>query len=307
VNKRAFQLYSYLCIIAVYVACTFLTAPSPALLHVYHLSTLKYRLILATVAVPLVIIWLVAFYGFRKLQSYAATIAGNKEGKFVNQITWGLFYLAFQFPIVSALSSILNIIDANHPNALPTTTIISHYIRIVLPLVGFIYISYGARGLTESVKLRPSQRATHLLSLGLIIIGAGFTYFVFQGVPADKIVNAANQAKYYLPGWLVFFTFVVPNIFTWYIGLLAAYETYLFNRKVSGILYRRAWEFLAGGLAWIIFVSIIYQYLTLLSSHLTRLKINALLLIVYAALILLAVGYVLVAVGARRLQKIEEV
>lgn len=302
-NKRAYQLYSYVCLIVIYLALTFLVAPDPAILQHYHLSVTHYRVILATVAVPLVIIWLIAFYGFTKLQAYADTIKSNKDGKYVTKLTWGVTFLVFQLPIVSVCGDLLNNIGQDHSRLEPTTTIIAHYVRLVLPLVAFLFISYGARGLTEIVKRRPTQRATHILALSIIVIGAGFTYFAFHGLS----VSPANQAQYYLPNWLVFFTLVVPYIYTWFIGLLAAYEVYLFHKKVPGILYRRGWELLAGGIGWIILISILYQYLTILSSHLTRLKVNALLLVVYAAIVLLAVGYILVAAGARKLQKIEEV
>jgi hypothetical protein len=307
VSKRALQFYSFLSVIAIYVVFTSLTTPSRAILVHYHLSLAGYRLIIATVAVPLIIIWLTAYYGFRKLSNYADTIKDNKDGTFVSQISMGLTVLVFQLPLTSAVGSVLSLIAAHHPRFVPTSTILQHYIKIILPLVAFLWISYGSRGLSEIVKRRPTQRATYILALIFIIIGTAFTFFVFHGVPATAIVNSTNQAEFFLPTWLIFFTIVIPNIFTWYIGLLAAYEIYLFRSKVTGIIYRRAWEYLAGGLAEIIAVSIFYEYLTLLSSHLTRLKVNALLLVVYAALILLAVGYALVAVGAHKLQKIEEV
>jgi hypothetical protein len=294
-------------VIAIYVVFTFLATPSHAILQHYHLSHVGYRLIIATVAVPLVIIWFTAYYGFRKLSNYSDTIKANKDGKFVSQISRGLTVLVFQLPITSSVSSVLSLIAEHHPRFDPTSTILQHYIKIVLPLIAFLFISYGSRGLSEIVKRRPTQRATYILALIFIIIGAAFTYFAFHGVPATALVNSTNQAEFFLPTWLIFFTIVIPNIFTWYIGLLAAYEIYLFRSKITGIIYRHGWEYLAGGLAEIIAVSIFYEYLTLLSSHLTRLKVNALLLIVYAALILLAVGYALVAVGARKLQKIEEV
>jgi hypothetical protein len=307
VTKRAIQLYSYLCVIVIYVVFTFIVSPTPLILHHYHLSLAGYRWIIATVVVPLVIIWLTAYYGYRKLHTYADTIKKNKDGTFVTQISNGVTFLVFQLPFTSALGSVLNYIAQDHPHFEPTSMILQHYIKILFPLLAFLYIGYGSRGLTELVKRRPSQRATYVLALIFIIIGAAFTFFVFHGVPGSSLVKPANQAQFFLPTWLIFFTIVIPNIFTWYIGLLAAYEIYLFRSKVTGILYRRGWEFLAAGLAEIIAVSIFYEYLTLLSSHLTRLRVNALLLIVYVALILLAGGYVLIAVGARKLQKIEEV
>src|SRR6185437_9790703 len=101
--------------------------------------------------------------------------------------------------------------------------IVSHYLSLVFPLIAFIFISFGARRLTELVKARPSQAAVYTLAASFIIIGAGFTFFVFEGVPIHGLFQPTNRAVYDLPYWLLFFTIVVPYIFTWFIGLLAAY------------------------------------------------------------------------------------
>jgi sulfite exporter TauE/SafE len=98
----------------------------------------------------------------------------------------------------------------------------------------------------------------------------------------------------------------MPYIYTWFIGLLAAYEIYLYAFKTPGIIYRRALKLLALGLGWTIAVSVLSQYITTLTK-VRLLKINALLILVYSLLILLAVGYLLVAWGAKKLQRIEEV
>jgi hypothetical protein len=306
--KRAYQFYCYVAIIIVYLVFTFVPRPNPALLHLYHLDPSNYRLIIASVAIPLTAIWLIAFYGFAKLQRYADTIKHNKDGKPIALLAKGIMYLVFQLPAISAISAILNEIALNHPRFIPTSVILGHYIKLAPPLVAFLFINYGGRQLSEMVKQRPTQRAIHIFSMIFIVVSAGFTYFAFNGLPARfSAMTTTGSNIFYLPHLLLFFTLIVPYIYMWFIGALAAYDIYLFQKKVQGILYQRSWSFMAGSLGWIIVVSIIYQYLTVLASHLTRLHVTAILLVVYALLILLAIGYVLMALGAKKLQKIEEV
>lgn len=307
-NKHTRRLlYFFLPAIGIYLAIVFAFKPSPLVLKTFGATHFKYWVVVSTVDILSAIIWLIAYYGFSYLQNYADTIKNNpRDGIAVAKLTRGFMILVFQLPITSLVSTALMRLAQHTPRLLPSTTIISHYVSMLLPLLAFIYISYGARGLTESVKQRPSQRATLSLTILLIVMGTAFTFLLFKGIPHNLINSPYNQAVYYLPNWLLLFTLVIPYIFTWFVGIFAAYETYLYMLKTPGILYRRAWKYLVLGFGWIIAVSALSQYVTVL-TRVRVLEINALLFIVYGLLVFLSIGYILVAVGAKKLQRIEEV
>ena len=245
------------------------------------------------------IIWFAGFYGYAKLRTYSSLIHGNKDGLEVEKLTKGILLLVLWLPVSSVISAILNYFALKHPSWLATVTIINHYISLLLPLVGFVFISMGARGLSRLVKQRPSQKATNVMTL--LTIYTGLLYFRFVATTNDRLM------VYHMSIWLILTTLVAPYIYMWAIGLMAAYEIYLYRQKVSGVVYRKSWGFLAFGLGWLIVMSIIVQYLTTLTARLNDISIYGLLAIIYSLLIVLSAGFVLIALGARRLQKIEEV
>jgi hypothetical protein len=105
----------------------------------------------------------------------------------------------------------------------------------------------------------------------------------------------------------VLLTIVVPYIYSWYLGLLAAYELHIYTKKVKGIIFRKSWNTVAFGIVWIIISSIMLQYFATVSAKLNDFSLQTVMLLIYSLLPIIAVGYVLVAIGAKRLTKIEVV
>jgi len=296
---RSRLFYSYILFVIVYAIFLLLPAPSRVTLRQYHVSALGIRIIDATLLVLLALIWFAGFYGYVKIRAYTQLIRGSKDGEQVAKLAKGIFAIVIWLPVSSSLSSILNYIALRHIGFLPAAKIIENYIGLLLPLVGFIYISSGARGLSEIVKQRPSYFATNLLAFLLIYVGLIYAHLV--------LVTQDRDTVYHMPIWVVLLTLIAPYIYMWFIGLLAVYEIYLYRRKVKGIVYKRSWGLLSFGLGWLIVITIGLQYLTTLSAHLAHLSIYGILTIIYVLLLLVALGFVFIANGARKLQRIEEV
>jgi len=102
------------------------------------------------------------------------------------------------------------------------------------------------------------------------------------------------------------FTFAIPNMYIWFLGLYAIAEIYAYSKQVAGVVYRKAWNRLALGLGSIIVLDITLQYLDTLSAWLNGLRLAGLLLLLYVLLFLLAGGFIVVALGTKDLMKIEE-
>jgi hypothetical protein len=289
---------SYIVFIIVYAGFILLPVPAAATLAQYKVSVLGLRLIDLTIILIVAAIWFAGFYGYAKLHTYSGLIKGDKDGKQVAKLTKGIFLLVMWLPVSSVISAVLNYFSMKHPGLMPAAIIIKNYVNLLFPLAGFIFISRGARGLSELVRQRPSYLAANAWILSLTYVG-----LVYYRLVATTYHRAD---VYHMPIWLILTTLVAPYVYMWSIGLLAVYEIYHYRRKVKGVLYRKSWDFLALGLGWLVLASIILQYVTTLSAHLAHLNIYWILLIVYSLLLLLSVGFVLIAIGTRKLQRIEE-
>jgi hypothetical protein len=291
--------YSYVLFLIIYSGFVLLPAPSPATLLQYHVSATGLRVIFVTLIILLALIWYIGFYSYAKIRTYAQLIRGSKDGKQVAKLSKGIFLIVMWLPVSSTFSAILNYIAGKHIGFLPAATVIENYVSLLVPLMGFIYISRGARRLSEIVKQRPSYGVTNVLALLLIYIGLIYLRLV---------TTAQNrQSIYHMPVWVILTTLVAPYVYMWFMGLLAVYELYIYRRKVTGIIYRKSLGQLSFGLGWLIVLSIGLQYFSTLSAHLTRLSIYGILAIIYVLLLLLAIGFVFIANGTRKLQRIEEV
>jgi hypothetical protein len=299
VKVRSLLFYGYLFFIVVYALFTLLPAPSRITLAQYHLSPAGLRIIFATIVLIQAFIWYAGFYGYTKLQAYANLIQGNKDGKQVAKLTRGIFLVVMWLPVSSVISVILSYYSRDHLGWIPAITIFQNYLSIILPLSGFIFISMGARGLSRLVRLRTSYLSSNILIIAVIYVGLIYYHL---------IASTANRTEvYHLSIWLILLTIVAPYIYMWSIGLMVAYEIYLYRKKIAGIVYRKSWSYLALGLAWLIVTSIGFQYLIGLVARLDKLSIYWVLAIIYSLLLVLSIGFILISVGTRKLQKIEEV
>lgn len=299
-NTKQRVLLTYAILLVLYAAGTLLLPPAPGTLQRYHITLTQMRLLDLTVIVLYGGIWLCALYGFYTLHAYYALIRKNKDGKALAKLTVGVGLIAFWLPITSNFSLYTNYLTEKHPSYTPAIGILQNYLTLLIPLVGFIFLSIGARRLSDLTKQRISQRDTNILILTVIVIGVTYTHL---------IVSTSNQmtTQLHMSPIALLLTIAVPYIYMWGIGLLAVYEIHHYQMKAPGILYRKSWRMLAFGLGSIISVTILLQYLVTISARLTKLSLNKLLLLVYVLLILLAVAYVLIAVGVRALKRIEEV
>jgi len=295
---RSKLFYTYVTLVLLYAASFMFNRPI-ATMQRLELSDIEYRLISLTILMPLVLIWFAAFYGYAKLKAYTDLIKDTPDGKHVANIAKGLMILAIGLPLNSVIGATLAITMQHNPEFVTAGTIIKNYLTLSFPLISFLYISRGTQGLTLLSKKLPTYKAVNRLALAFIFISAAYCCLTLASLNRHDI--------YQLPDWLIVSTIIVPYLYTWYLGLSAAYETHLYSRKAPGTLYRRTWNMLASGIACIIVAQIIVQYIGNVLLRFNDLKLIRLLLIVYVLLGLLSVGYLLVAFGAKRLQKIEEV
>jgi hypothetical protein len=293
-------LYAYIILLVLYATGTLLAAPNKETLHRYHITSQRLRLLDLTIIILYAIIWFCAIYGFYNFRQYYLLIKKTKDGKPLSKVTIGIGFLAFWFPVTTVISTYAGLIVERHTSLAGTVAITENYLSLLMPILGFIFISIGARQLIDIVKQRPSLLGINVLVILLISIGVTYVYLV------SNTHNRLNSI-YHLSTLYILMTLVIPYIYMWFMGLLSLYEVFLYRVKIPGILYRESWRLLALGLGSLIVISIIIQYLTTVSERLDKLSLNTVLLVVYGLLILLGIAYILIALGVRNLRKIEEV
>lgn len=302
--KKHRLLILFVCLSLAYALIVLLGPTDKATLAKYHMSQTGSHLLSLTVVVPLVLIWLSAFYGFTLFRNYARLIHNTAEGPAFDQISHGLGLLAFSLPISSIMTSTVSLVDIQHSSYFIPLTIIKNYLILILPLFAFVTISRGAEKLTLLAKRKKIRSySPGIWALGIIFFSSLFSWLIIAR-PAD---SRGALDVYHLPSWLIITTIVVPYLYTWFRGVLGAYYISSYQLNVKGKLYRESLRYLSTGVLTVIVINIVVQSVTTLSNRLYRLQLTPMLIIIYVLIAMYAVGFGLIAVGAKRLRRIEEV
>lgn len=301
-TSRAFSRYAGLVLLFL-VMNLFLPVPPRA--HAFGVSGAQYHILLFTVLLPLAVVWCISYYGAIKLYDFARRMDGTNEGYGYRQIARGCLWLAWGFLVPAAIHQLLVAIAAGHPAFQRTAVIVMDYVNLAVPLVAFSIIGTGSRALLEQAKTRTTVHDTKRVVILFAIIGVLFCYYTFRQLNLHDAASSSNV--YFLPGWALVLTVVIPYLYAWFIGLLAAFEINRLGAGAKGVLYRRAMQLLAGGLTLVIATSIAYQcILTIIPSD-GKLALDYLLLLIYITEIAEGIGFLLIVRGAERLKRIEEV
>lgn len=291
-------LLGYLLFVALYGVITVVPGPSEAVTAQLHATATSIRVAAATLVVVQAAIWSIGLYAYTKFNAYAQAIKAAPDGKSIELLRIGLLFIALWGPVASSVSSVLSYLVSRHAITASSATVFNHYVGLLMPFTAYLFISFGARGLSRLAHLRPSLFAGNVLTLILVYIGVVFIRLVFT--------TPDRQLAYQESGWVVMLTLVAPYIFTWTIGAMAAYELYLYSRKSPGKVYRQLWRQLSLGFGWLIGGSILLQFVTVLMPRFQQMSsLGAVLLVVYALLALISVGFLLIGRGTASLQKIE--
>jgi hypothetical protein len=132
-----------------------------------------------------------------------------------------------------------------------------------------------------------------------------YCYLTFRQFNPGSLGSTHNP--YFLPIWLLLLTVIIPYLYAWFVGLLAAYEITSYSQQVRGVLYKQALHLLVGGLVAVIAGSILLQYISSVDPSPGHLVLDYRLLLVVLFRIVIGIGFVLIAAGANRLKRIEEV
>lgn len=303
--KKVFGIFILLSL--VYLGLMFGLPNDSSALQRYDLSTGEARALQLSVAAPIILIWLAAFYGYALFQRYADAIRNSNEGKAWSYIAGGLLGLALWLPVNSIINQITSYIYYQNSDATPEAVILQNYINLAIILTSFILLYKGTNMLVRSIKKPlPNKWKNGWLTV-LLLESALFAYLTITNDYKSVPVNENTHAAYYLPDWLLILTIVIPYIVVFYLGFQVVQNIYLYRKNVAGKLYKDSLRFLADGIGFVVLSIMVVRYLASLTSVFADATLRLILMILFVLIILIAAGYVMIALGAKRMQKLEEV
>jgi len=274
-------------------------SPNPQDVQQLHTTATAYRLAIAVLLIPYVLIWYAGFYAYAKLLEYSKPLKGTQDGDGFRLISLGMGILAFSLVVPIIISLILNNIAAHNHSFQAASTITDNYLELYPGLIGFLVILNGARLLLRTTKLGPALFDVRWNAPWFLLLSVVFSHLVID--------NFYHSNPYHLTLWLLVVTFIVPFLYGWAVGLLGAYNLRLYAKVVKGALYRLAIRQFATGIAIAIIGSIAIQFVNITLAQRKNNSLLSVLLIDYGLLIIVAVGLVMMALSTKKLKKIEEV
>ncbi|HVS58527.1 MAG TPA: hypothetical protein VHD60_02180 [Candidatus Saccharimonadales bacterium] len=273
--------------------------PDPHTVSQLHTTAAAYRIAIATLLIPYVLIWYASFYAFAKLQEYSRPLKDTKDGAAFQKVTWGMGVLAFSLVVPTIISLIVGNI-AMHDHAFgATAVIIRNYVGLFPGLLAFLLLYNGTRALADMVRGKTRRLDLRWHAPWFFLLCIVFSHLVIE--------NSYHHNPYHLRVWLLVITFIVPYLYGWMLGLLCAYNLHVYARGTKGVLYQRAVKRLAHGITVTIIGSIAIQFANITIAHRLRHSLGGILLIDYGLLIIIALGLVLMALATKKLKRIEEI
>jgi hypothetical protein len=158
----------------------------------------------------------------------------------------------------------------------------------------------GARMLSSSVDIKASLNSSRLFGLIFIILCVVFTR-------STVTTHHYGGNPYYLSIYTLVITLVIPYLYSWFIGLVSAFDIWLYSQGLRGVLYKKAFSQLSWGLAITIIGLVAIQFVTSVYGNATDKSLTFVFILIYALLAILLLGLSLMALGTNKLKKIEEV
>ncbi len=305
-TEVTFRALQYCALLAcLYIFLIFVLPANNMTMQKYHFSPLEYKVVAFAVAIPSLFAWFAAFIGYAKLREYAQSVRKTSEGIAYDQLAEGTTWLAWSLPAGVLVAVVLNAFAGRHPAFRDTAIIISNYVTLILPLIGFSIIANASQRLLTNVKAKLSLANARFMIIGFLVFGALYCYLVFSHLNPGSLGSTDNP--YYLPAWLLVLTLIVPYLYAWFMGILGAYEIILYRSHARGLLYKRALGLMVGGLVTVILSSVALQYIGSAQPSVGYLVLNDRLALILLFRVIGGIGFVLLALGASKLKRIEEV
>ncbi len=305
IRSRSKLIYLFAAFIALYLYETVQISPSDPVITRYHLTILNAIVLSLAVAIPYIIIWIVALNGYLRLRNYARTIRSSADGRALLHLVYGLFWLVVWMPLNTLLASGMKYVVLHYPSFGQWAHLIQIYFAIIILSIGYVLLYKASREMIAVIKHNIPARVTvtkQAYYLVYSLLCAAYIYAIFHNSG-----GADNRVVSFLPDWGLLLTVIIPRLVMWFFGLQAVWNIYLYAKYVHGKIYKQTFRSLAVGLGLVSVSLILAGYISTIRTTIEGYSLEGLLAVIYLFLAIMSVGYVIIAVGAQKLRRIEDV
>ncbi len=276
----------------------------------FKLSSLQVRLIQLIFALPGLLIVLAILFGGLSIWRYSCAIGDSKEGRGFRFIAYGVFALLAGLILGNYLSDVQQLLAQNAANPKRVRTdfvIISNYVSVLISFITYGMLLKGSHSLLSSLGKRVDA-LRRLVSMAVLFAVLMVMYaWLIHGNPDRQVATSAAAPVFGLSYWLIVFTVAGPLVVSWFVGAVALMHLRSYYTVTKGVVYRLLFKKFVIGMTLFIFLNIVLQLLTQLSSFYATRSVSvilSLIVIVYGAL---TYAFILIAHGAERLNSIENI
>lgn len=244
-------------------------------------------------------IWWIALRAARDFMGYIQEIKTSTDGRGMSDIAWALMWLIVYIVLVPLTTTLAEVTQHHHYNSL--LVFLHNHLPVLAMILAVGYLYRGSRRLV-ALTGRPLNRTWLILTTGLYLIVAGLFIWHFLDA-APHIFEGAPIVRFVLPLRVLMFTYALPHVVAWFVGVMAIFNLWHYSTQVEGSIYRRLFSNLYRGIFLVFAGTFIAQLL--IASTVTLSSFNAGAAIVYVVLLTATVGYVLIYKGVNQLVKVE--
>jgi hypothetical protein len=177
-----------------------------------------------------------------------------------------------------------------------------NHIPLAIALISSIQLFRGSRGLGKITRQRIWNGRSSIIAGVVAVVGFGFFTWNFYMIQPSLTI-AGQVSRFVVSKPILLFTYVLPHIALWSLGLLACINLAYYASRVKGVVYRSLLGDLYHGILIVFICIFLAQYLIMTTPSLKGFSWRVLL--IYLELLLTTYGFMLIRRGAQKLSMIE--
>jgi hypothetical protein len=284
------------------VIYAYLTLRSDIVLHGGNALNAKFFVAHVSLILPEVIVWVIAARGAIRLKRYARSVIDSADGKAFDYIANALLLLVL-YSIVISIASTIKLLFVHTADSRAAAAITSH-LPVLFVLASSIYLFIGSYKLNQIASHGSDNLRSRMVLVSLTIFLVLVTMYIryFYSV-AGGVVDDDGLSHFGLSASTLLFTYVLPHIIVWLLGLLACMNLARYAVRVQGSIYKFLLRDLFRGTLIVYACTYIVQVLYV--TNISTKQLNPKMLLVFGVIMALIIGYLLIYRGTRKLERME--
>jgi hypothetical protein len=261
---------------------------------------MKLFLINASIALPELVIWGIAFMSSIRLKEYALKIKGSKDGQSINYLANSMIMMSVYVVLITTSTSVVYIFKSS--NSLRTIIGLENFIPLAAALSAAGLLLAGAIKLNDLVPIKIRMQTQIYLTSFFALVVILFAWHFYKLEPNLRPQNGVP--RFIFSDNFLMLTYILPYIIAWSMGAFACFSIANYSRIISGSIYKTLFKDLYRGILLVFVCTFVAQLFIISNFNLNRFSLW--LIIIYAVLILATFGFILIYKGSQSLSKIED-